>query len=162
MSLRPRRPIDRALLIASAAIAIGVGLIVYAFSVAVTGREATGLPPEIEAVSPQPGDRVLRQAEIVVDLAGGYTGELTIDRVALPTESIALTNDQIEPGQDVGGDILVTRFDPGNATLSFQPQQGAPIESFATGTHQVSVVYWPLTDGRRAARSYTWQFTVTA
>ncbi len=162
MLLRPRRPIDRALLVASAAVAIGIGLIVFAFTTATTGRDATGLPDALETISPEDGDEVLRQTAVVVDLLGGYTGELIIDRQTIPVRSVALTDDSIVPGQEVGADILVTSFDPGSATLTFQPRQGAPIESFATGTHQVTVVYWPQTQGRDAARSFTWQFKVTA
>ena len=51
-------------------------------------------------------------------------------------------------------------FEPGNATLTFTPGEGAPIEHFDPGEHTVSVVYWRTVDGRDTARTYTWTFEV--
>lgn len=140
--------------------ALGLGLIVTAFASATTGRESDGLPEPIELISPGTGDRVLRQSSVTVDLIAGHSGRLVIDGVELETVEVAAEADVI-PGQDVGDDIRVTRFDPGSRILTYQPQEGAPIASFATGTHEVTVIYWNDADPDRA-RSFTWQFLVTA
>ena len=51
-------------------------------------------------------------------------------------------------------------FEPGNAVLTFQPTEGAPIEKFNEGLHDVNVIYWKTADGPDTARSYRWSFNV--
>ncbi|MEZ5218986.1 MAG: hypothetical protein R2715_20955 [Ilumatobacteraceae bacterium] len=155
-----RRPIDRKLLLASVGLAIGVALIVFAFTSSVTGNEAQGLPDAIENIAPQRDDEVLRQSQVLADLAAGYSGRLIIDGKELEVVEVQATPD-VRPGEDVGSDILVTRFDTGTRILTYQPREGAPIASFATGVHQVTVIYWPIAEPERT-RSFTWQFRVTA
>jgi hypothetical protein len=157
---RTRRPLDKALLTASFVFALGLALIGFAFASAETGRDAQGLPEAIDLIAPESGDEVLRQSSVVADLAPGFEGRLIIDQRELETQVIAIEQ-EVEPGQQLNQDVLVTRFDPGSGTLTYQPQEGAPIESFAAGTHEVTVIYWPITDPD-AARSFTWQFRVTA
>lgn len=160
MSRGRRRPIDRTMLLISAGLAIGFILIIAGLLSATTGRDALRLPDEIELVDPSPGDSVLGQSEILVDLVPGYTGELVIDGQTLPVvEIVAAANP--EPGQDIAPDTLVTRFDLGTNTLRFLPQEGAPIERLEQGPHTVKVVYWRIDEGPTAARSFTWQFDVS-
>ena len=59
--------LSRPRIVTSAAIAIGVVLIYFGFSLAQTGDEGTNLPSAIERLSPADDDRVLRQSEIVID-----------------------------------------------------------------------------------------------
>ena len=40
----------------------------------------------------------------------------------------------------------------------FQPQPGAPIESFAQGEHTAIVRYWKILDGEAKYRTYVWRF----
>lgn len=157
---RQRRKIDRGLLVASLVLAAGLTMVGFAFATAETGRDAQGLPESIDLISPEQGDEVLRQTAVTADLAPGYEGQLVIDGRVIPVETIS-PQAEVEPGQDVGDDILVTRFDPGSGTLTYQPQEGAEIESFATGTHQVELIYWQRIEPDRK-RSFTWQFRVTA
>lgn len=160
MARGTRRPIDRTTLLISAGLAFGLVLIIAGLVSATTGREALGLPDQIERIAPGEGDSVLRQSEILVDLIPGQMGELVIDGQTLPvTEIVAAANP--EPGQTVANDDLVTRFDLGTNTLRFLPQEGAPIERLDPGPHTVKVVYWPIDVGRSAARSFTWQFDVS-
>ena len=51
-------------------------------------------------------------------------------------------------------------YEPGNATLTYTPSEGAPIETFEPGAHTVSVIYWASVDGRATARTYSWTFNV--
>ena len=154
-----RRKVSIEKLLVSAGLALGVFLIAFGFATARTGRDAQGLPDEIESIAPAKGDQVLRQSTIEVDLIAGYRGVLVIDGQELPVVDLE-SSATVEPGQSLNADIKTTKFEPGNNTLTYQPQEGAPIAQFATGLHQVQVIYWKIVDGRQASHSYTWQFEV--
>ena len=154
-----RRKVSIEKLLVSAGLAIGLFLIIYGFATARTGRDAQGLPDEIESIAPAKGDQVLRQSTIEVDLIAGYRGVLVIDGQELPVVDLE-SSATVEPGQSINSDVKTTKFEPGNNTLTYQPQEGAPIAQFATGLHEVKVIYWKIEEGREASRSYTWQFEV--
>jgi hypothetical protein len=154
-----RRKVSIEKLLVSVGLAIGVGLIVFGFTTARTGRDAQGLPDEIESIAPAKGDQVLRQSTIEVDLVPGYRGVLVIDGQELPVVDLE-GSVAAGPGDQVNSDIKTTKFEPGNNTLTYQPQEGAPIAQFATGLHEVQVIYWKIDESREASRSYTWQFEV--
>ena len=133
---------------------------------AVTGRQQSSLPPQIEQIQPSLGDKVLNQTEILVHLVPGYGGRLLIDDVALPTAS----TQQVEPGSGATSvpattvvyDPFAVRFDAGTNTLTYLPKPGARIERFSAGRHFVKVLYWKLVDGEVSSYSYTWYFDVIA
>ena len=67
------------------------------------------------------------------------------------------------PGQ-ANSDVAVNYdgvFDLAQNTILFLPRQGATIEEFAPGDHQVTVVYWKLTETRDDAKPFTWTFKVS-
>lgn len=149
------------LIVASLGLAVAVVLIVIGVRSSVTGREALGLPDAIESTDPiRNSVRVPAQSAVFVDLQSGFTGVLVIDGLELETVDLDEVNDTTpEPGQQV--EIKpVTRYERGNATLTFTPSEGAPIEKFSEGRHTVTVLYWGLDETRAQARSYTWEFTV--
>jgi hypothetical protein len=157
---------QRRLLLVSVVIAAGLVLIVLGFRSSVTGRKAMALPPTIEDIDPVRGAvRVPAQTEVFVDLQAGYTGVLVIDGVELETYDPnppegSPTSVTIVPGQQVTLPAT-TIYERGNATLTFVPTKGAPIESFEQGNHTVTVIYWKIVGGSRdRARSYTWTFSV--
>jgi hypothetical protein len=154
------RRLDKKLLLASAAIAIGLVMIGFAVSRAVTGGEAAHLPSAIQEISPAfDAIQVPQQTTVVADLADGYEGRLTIDDVALPTvRQDQLGNIDVEPGEQIKVPPGVI-FEPGNATLSFTPGDEQDIKNFDAGRHTVVVVYWRTIYGEETARSYTWSFT---
>ena len=162
---QPRSKVISAFIV-SAALALGLALVLVGVGNSVTGREQSNLPDEIERVQPGLGDKVLNQANIVVDLAPGYTGRLIIDDVALVTESTA----EAEPtGGNAGAptttieiDPDAVRFDAGTNTLSFQPGPQTFVERFDVGRHLVKVIYWKQTESEVSSFSYTWYFDVTA
>lgn len=161
---RPKRRIDRGLLIASLVIAVGLVLVVFALTTALTGNDGIDRPEAIESIQPvENAVQVLQQERVVVDLLAGYEARLVIDGIELPTTVIGQSDidpfEQPAPGQQV---VLpkTAVFDPGNAVISFQPVEGALIESFTEGIHEVRVIYWRIEDGPEQALSYRWEFNV--
>lgn len=163
-SSRPRRRLDRGLLLASLAIASGLMLIVFGLTTALTGNDGIDRPEAIESLQPvENATQVLQQERIVANLRSGYEARLVIDGIELPTSIIGQSEvdpaQQPEPGQQV--DLPTTAvFDPGNAVISFQPVEGALIESFSEGLHEVELIFWRIEDGPEQARSYRWEFNV--
>jgi hypothetical protein len=158
---RTRKRVDRKLMVASFVIAVGLVLIGWALLRAVTGDEAADLPAAVEEVTPPPSAiQVPQQSQVIADLLAGYEGRLVIDGIQLPTVRLdELGSVDIEPGEqiDVPPGAL---FEPGNATLTYTPAEDAPIESFAPGTHTVTVIYWLAEQGPGRARSFSWSFAV--
>ncbi len=147
-------------LLTSLGIALGLVMIIFGFQASRTGRDESGLPDAIERMSPANGDRVLRQSQIIVDFVEGYESVLFIDGVELPTtrlDELTASGQQATPGAQV--ELPATAvFDPGNFIISFQPQDGAVIESFTQGEHEGKVKYWRVEDGRNKSRTYVWKF----
>ena len=160
----PKRRFDRGLLIASLVIAFGLVLVIFGLTTALTGSDGIERPEAIESVQPvENAVQVLQQERIVVDLEPGYEARLVIDGIELPTTVIGQSDvdpfDQAVPGQQV--DLPTTAvFDPGNAVISFQPVEGALIESFSEGLHEARVIFWRIEDGPEQALSYRWKFNV--
>lgn len=157
---RRRRP-DRTTVLMILLLLVGSLLVTRGLLVGITGDERADLPPYVESVEPVPeAVQVLNQSNVFVDLETGYTGVLVIDDIEIETINIdELGRTDVEPGQQVELPP-VTRYEPGNATLTFTPSSTAPITQFVDGEHTVEVIYWRIEDGRRFARSYTWTFTV--
>jgi hypothetical protein len=156
---RSRRRVDPKLLAASLVIAVGLVLIGYGLLRAVTGDEVADLPAAVEEVTPPPAAiQVPQQSQVVADLEAGYEGRLVIDGVQLPTIRLdQLGSVDVQPGEqiDVPPGVL---FEPGNATLTYTPAEGAPIERFDSGSHAVTVIYWLSAQGPSRARSFSWSF----
>jgi hypothetical protein len=155
-----RRRIEPGLLLASFAIALGLAVVGFGVATSITGGEAYTLPDAIERVDPIPGSvQVLAKAPVFVDLENGYTGILIVNGVEIETVNLnEIGSIEVEPGRQV--DIPpATIFEPGNATLTFRPSEGAPVESFGSGLQQVQVIFWRIDDGPTRAGSYSWTFT---
>lgn len=160
---RPRRRVDVSLLVASFAIAIGVVLVAAGLLRSVTGREQQLLPDAIESIDPIRGaTQVPQQTRVFVDFVIGYEATMFIDGVELPT--IALDDVTVRPpglGDDAGDQVEIppgALWEPGNATLTFEPGPAQVIESFATGMHTVTLRYWRTEDGPARFRTYSWTF----
>lgn len=163
-TVRPRRRFDRGLFFASFAIAVGVLFVIFGVTTAMTGDDGIDRPVAIESVQPvENAVQVLRQERIVVDLQSGYEARLVVDGVELPTTKIGQADvdpQQVpKPGEQI--DLPTTAvFDPGNAVISFQPVEGALVETFTEGIHEVEVIFWKIEDGPEQALSYRWKFDV--
>jgi hypothetical protein len=145
----------------SLAVGIGLTLVVWGFLSGTTGRDALGYPDAIVDIAPAPNDRqVLSQTEILVDLQDGYEAVLVLDGIEIPTTPISeIAGGGAEPGQQV--ELPPTAiYDQGNSLIRFTPSDGAVVESYSVGRHEVTVIFWEIEKGRVAARSYTWEFEV--
>ena len=155
----PKR-VDRSRLLASIGISFGLVLVVVGFRSGLSGDEAREFPQSIERMSPADGDRVLRQAQIIVDFAEGYEASINIDGIELPVTRLdELTSSGAQPAPGAQVELPATAvFDPGNNVISFLPQPGALIETFAQGEHVATVRYWKILDGPTKSRTYQWRF----
>jgi len=148
------------LLVVSAIIAVCIVAMGYALAIAVTGDEGEGLPVAIEKIDPlRSATQVPAQTQVIVDLLPGYTGRLVIDGLELETVNLDELRSQVKPGQQVTVPPT-TVFEPGNATLTFDPSADSSIPKFEQGEHLVEVIYWKIVDGPERARSFSWTFVV--
>jgi hypothetical protein len=156
---RFRRPNGKLLLV-SFAIALCLVAIGLALSLAVTGDEGAHLPSQIERIEPVTGaTQTPAQTSVIVDLAAGYEGVLVIDGLELETVNITELRDKTTPGQQVTLPPT-TVYEPGNATLTFDPSPDSTITTFTQGRHVIQVIFWETVEGRGSARSYSWSFEV--
>ena len=157
--MRFRRP-NFKLLLVSFVIAMCIVAIGFALSLAVTGNEGAHLPKYIERIEPVAGaTQTPAQASVLVDLVAGYEGVLVIDGLELETVNLGELRDQTTPGQQVTLPPT-TVYEPGNATLTFDPSPDSSINSFSQGKHVVQVIYWETVQGRSSSRVYSWTFEV--
>ena len=152
--------IDPKLLLASMGLSAGAVLVVMGLNTGLTGREATNLPEAIENISPGEGERVLRQSQIIVDFIDGYEATLYIDGIELPTTRLdELVSSGTAPAPGAQIDLPPTAiYDPGNFTISYLTQDGAPIEELKQGEHSGKVRYWKIGQSENKSRVYTWKF----
>ncbi len=157
--LRFRRP-QLSLVVASAIIAVCIVGMFLALDMAVTGEEGYKLPSAVQSVDPvRNATQVPAQTEVFVDLLAGYTGVLVIDGLELETVDLDALRGQAKPGQQIELPPT-TVYEPGNATLTFNPSEGSSIPKFTPGDHVVQVIYWKIIDGRGYAQTFEWSFEV--
>lgn len=159
-----RRRVDWSLVIPCMVIACAIVAIVWGVSAAVTGSDGIDRPDEIEGLSPvENAQQVFQQEQIVVDFEFGYTAVLIVDGIELPVANIGEFVGDLSP-DNAGAQIETPPtavFDPGNARIEFRPTEGALIESFEEGLHEVQVIYWKIDEDRATtAQSYRWRFNV--
>lgn len=129
------------------AVLLAGGAIVLGVTRSETGPRTEQVDQAIELQVPRPGELALRQAQVGVDLAPGYTGVLLIDGVEIPLDQYTVPNPT-----DLSANPLGQVF--------FAPGEGKEFEEFAEGDHTVTVIYWRADEGRESARSLTWSFSV--
>jgi hypothetical protein len=120
---------------------VGVGMFVLAGRNGKSASEPTVSDSAVEALIPDDGSpNVLRQAEIGIDLAPGWTADLAINGVSIP-------DDQLR------------RNEPLNQVF-FTPGPGKEIEKLNAGEVIVVATIWKPTDGetRADARQVVWRF----
>ena len=144
----PARRVDRKLLAASLAIAVGLVLIGVALSRSVTGDEAADLPERDRGDQPLPPSRPGAAAD-----AGrrrprrGLRGPADHRRRRPGDDPPRRARLGRRRARRAGRRATGAVFEPGNATLTFTPGDGAPIERFDPGSHTVTVIYWRTDEG---------------
>jgi hypothetical protein len=118
------------------------GAIFYAGTLGSGPAEVRATDDAVERVIPADGSPVaVRQAEIGIDLAPGWTGVLLIDGTEVPEDQLR-------------------RVEAENQVF-FQPGEGKVFEALSEGGHVVTAEFWRTASETRAdSRSLTWQFRV--
>lgn len=152
--------IEKRRVINAVVVAGALGLIGYGLVNGATGEKAITKPAGVERFVPNPGDLVLRQGQIGIDLANGYRGSLVIDDQPIPTYDLAPSAATCSPTTKpfTGGDSV---FDPAQSTVYFQPGPNSTIEKFAPGLHRVTARFWKLCDDPDTAETVSWTFNVS-
>ncbi len=141
------------------ALAVAVGCIVVAAQTG-GGSEGEGADAAIVAYDPSPGGQVARQAPVGVELEQGYDGRLTINGVAIPEEQMV---GAISPEDAV--DLPAEQQDlgprPNNKNVvKYQPGPGKAVTEYDTGTVEISVRFWKVSEGPDDARTVTYPIRV--
>lgn len=119
-------------------LALAAALFATAVIVASGNPSSTDLPVAIQSVSPAAGDNVLSQADIVVDLAVGYTAELEVNGLRIPEAELF----RVE----------------GLNQLTFEPGAGKSVERLFAEQNCVRVEYWLIAVGQEDSSFHTWCF----
>lgn len=119
------------------ALAVAVVALALAFG---GGGEPVELPEPVDAVFPLPGDAVLMQAFIEVDMAVGYTVDIYVDGFLVPEGEVTFT-------EGTG----VYRWAPSPASLY--------LDAWTPGEHTVRIV-WNTVAGLPDRGEFTWTFRI--
>lgn len=144
-----------------ALLAVAVGCIVVAARSG-GGSEDVSSDEAIVSYLPSPGGRVQRQSAVGVELQAGYDGRLTINEVAIPEDQMV---GAIVPGSEAADAQTDEERQlgprPNNKQLvMFQPGEGKAIAEYDTGSVEISVRLWKLSDGPQTARTVTYAINV--
>jgi hypothetical protein len=115
--------------------------LVVAVVIAYPSGDAASLPAPLEAVSPVPGDVVVAQVAIEIDLPIGYRIDLVVDGQPVPPDEI------------VAVDAL--------GTFRWYPGAGGVIERWDPGEHTVEVSWDRVAGGGPDPGAFSWRFRVT-
>jgi len=102
--------------------------------------EGGGLPEPLEGVFPRPGDAVVRQTAVEVDLPVGYDLDLYVDGRPIPDVELGVT---ASTGEWI-----------------WQPAPGRSIEQWSGGEHTVTVTWDRVEGGRPDPGEFEWSFRV--
>jgi hypothetical protein len=102
-------------------------------------RAGVARPLQVEAVSPEPGETVVRQTRIEVDLVSGYAIDMFVDGLMIPAEELF--------------------FVEGTGVYSWQPGADRVISELSPGQHEV-LIRWQTLSGLPDVGEYSWTFRV--
>jgi hypothetical protein len=127
-------------IVISALLAVAAFGFFYAFTRPTDQQQPAVKDVAVKHVEPAPGDRVLRQTEVVVDLDPTYTGVLSIDGHRLPEDQLSRIS--------------------GLNRVAFAPGDGKDIVRFAAGRHKATVEFWLTAVPNSTHRYFSWNFEV--
>ena len=114
-----------------------VGVLALGIAFGSPNRAGVGRPPQIESISPESGETVLRQTSIEVDVPCGYAIDLFVDGLLIPTDELF--------------------FVEGTGVYSWQPGLDKTIAELSPGQHEV-LVRWRTSSGLPDVGEYIWTF----
>jgi hypothetical protein len=96
----------------------------------------------VEALTPLEDSSVVQQSRVTLDLASGWTGNLTINGIAIPEEQ--------------------TLRNPALNLVEYQPLDDQVIEQLQAGRNCANAVVWPIAEGPDGAsqRTVVWCWEV--
>lgn len=109
-------------------------VVVFAVLVSPTGR-VTPLPPAIDSIEPQNDAVVLRQTDLVIDMAVGYRIELVVDGELIPESELDITEATGVHVWRPGPGRTFTEWVPGIHTIQVDYER-------LTGSADVGTVRW--------------------
>jgi hypothetical protein len=98
------------------------------------------LPGPLEEVFPLPGDAVVRQTAIQIDLPIGYAVEIEVDGIWIPPHEIGLTD--------------------ATGLYRWQPNAESVLPFWEPGDHTVTARWERISGGRPDVGEFTWTFRV--
>jgi hypothetical protein len=150
----PFRYSTRFKIIAVVVLAVVAVMVVVAYNLAAdsTGdpvASSGGTREYVERIIPQNDSQVLQQGTVGVDLVTGWTGELTIDNVAIPASDL-------DADEAAGGNVA-----SGLERITFTPGPGKVLEALPEGPVCAKAIVWDRSAGRgNSQHTVSWCFEV--
>lgn len=121
---------------------VAAGLLVFGFTrdQAREGTTASG-GDAVENLIPADGSEALAQGTIGVDLAPGYTGTLTINGAAVPSDELVDDRQQYQ--------------------ILYQPSPESALGDLPAGENCATARIWDIAEGEDESRLVTWCFNIT-
>jgi hypothetical protein len=137
----------RALLVVCAVGAIAIFVGAYRANRDPSSNSTCNQPAAIDTLFPQCNVQVLNQSQVGVDMAAGYTADLTLNGVAIPL-------DQLEHRPAASTVDLRTAPD----LFVFTPGPGKAVEKLKPGLNEAIVFYRKLSENEATTVSFHWFF----
>lgn len=111
----------------------------------------------IISLTPNDGAQALRQTQVGADLAVGYDGRLTINGIEIPEDQMVGARD---PAQVSPEDLAQNGLRANNRNqVYFKPGPGKVIETFESGTVDITLRYFREGQPGEGAGTVRWSFT---
>ena len=137
---------------------LAFGILYVTYGSAQTNGGGTGCSNEaVAAFDPCPGGRVLRQAQVGVELKTGYDGRISINGIAIPEDQMV---GAIVPGSAAYAQLSAEERAlgprPNNKNVvKFQPGEGRAIDKF-NGELDVAITFWKISEGSTQSQTITY------
>lgn len=155
-SAQPFRYSTRFKIVATLILAVVAGLAVVAYSIASDGSDdpvassSGGTSEFVEQLVPPNDSQVLQQGTVGIDLVTGWTGQLSIEGVAIPSSDL-------DSGESETGDGVTS----GLERLTFTPGPGKVMATLPLGPACAQAIVWERAAGREnSQRTVSWCFEV--
>lgn len=126
--------------LAYTALTAALGVLAVVVTALWPSGEHTSLPEPLQAIFPEPGDSVVRQTVIEVELPVGYSLDLHVDGRPVPRGEIGVTT--------------------ATGVWVWQPGRGRSLEAWESGEHTVLAVWDRVAGGRPDPGEFEWTFRV--